>query len=273
MLTYNKLMSYGIHANDGDIGRIKDIYFDDVGWCCRYLVVDTNRWLPGRKILLSPEDLAASDTLNGYLPVALSKAEVESSPSIDDHIPVSRQHELQLSHYYGWDQYWVPPTPASDPFPVAPVSPGILNYEMSVGSRAPQSERPLTGDSHLRSCKELTKYRVLTADEQELYLIDFLFDPETWRLTNFIINIGGWLTSRSVILPPLFVEEIDNIKRTVEISLAATVLDQTPTFDQELFSEDYERRVVKHYFDNMGDAAATQRRKHQAPHEEATSYY
>jgi len=38
-----------LHAADGDIGRVHDLYFDDRRWTVRYLVVDTRHWLPGRR--------------------------------------------------------------------------------------------------------------------------------------------------------------------------------------------------------------------------------
>jgi hypothetical protein len=41
-------------ASDGDIGHVKDFYFDDQNWAVRYLVADTGSWLPGRQVLLSP---------------------------------------------------------------------------------------------------------------------------------------------------------------------------------------------------------------------------
>ena len=39
-------------ALDGDIGHLKDFYFDDESWAIRYLVADTGSWLTGRLVLL-----------------------------------------------------------------------------------------------------------------------------------------------------------------------------------------------------------------------------
>ena len=50
-----KLIGCKIGANDGDIGHVKDFYFDDHSWNVRYLVADTENWLPNRKrVLLAP---------------------------------------------------------------------------------------------------------------------------------------------------------------------------------------------------------------------------
>ena len=34
-----------VTATDGDIGTVKEVFFDDRNWAIRYLVVDTGSWL------------------------------------------------------------------------------------------------------------------------------------------------------------------------------------------------------------------------------------
>ena len=41
--------------------------------------------------------------------VALTKKQVENSPDIDTHQPVSRQHEAAYLGYYGYPNYWEGP--------------------------------------------------------------------------------------------------------------------------------------------------------------------
>ncbi len=48
----NELHGLTIGASDGDIGEVKDVYFDDKCWVIRYLVTDTGGWLSGRKVLI-----------------------------------------------------------------------------------------------------------------------------------------------------------------------------------------------------------------------------
>ena len=50
-------------ALEGDVGRITDVYFDEVRWEIRYLVVETG-WASGRRVLVSraeAADVAAAD--------------------------------------------------------------------------------------------------------------------------------------------------------------------------------------------------------------------
>ena len=54
---FTALRDATIGATDGDIGTVEDVYFDDLSWTVRYLVVDTGTWLSDRKVLLSPASL------------------------------------------------------------------------------------------------------------------------------------------------------------------------------------------------------------------------
>ncbi len=100
------LQGYAVAAKGEPVGRIHDFYFDDAEWIVRYVVVDTGHWLPGRRVLLSPEALAKPQWPQRRIPTDLTKSQIESSPPIDEHRPVSRQHEADLRDHYGWQPYW-----------------------------------------------------------------------------------------------------------------------------------------------------------------------
>src|SRR5665213_1449900 len=60
-------------ASDGEIGHVKDFYFDDQNWAIRYLAVDTGSWLSGRQVLLSPHSLGRLDQGEKILRVNLTR--------------------------------------------------------------------------------------------------------------------------------------------------------------------------------------------------------
>src|SRR5271154_1097351 len=95
-----------IHATDGELGTVDQFYFDDESWAIRYLTVETGGWLGGRSVLISPISVLRTDWPPKQLDVALTKKQVENSPGIDTHQPVSRQHEAEFSAYYGYNAYW-----------------------------------------------------------------------------------------------------------------------------------------------------------------------
>ena len=107
MLTNAKhLKGFVIRATDGEIGTVDQFYFDDETWAIRYLIVETGGWLAGRRILISPFSVVDADWRVGRLDVALTKKQVEGSPNIDTHRPVSRQHEAAYLGYFGYPNYW-----------------------------------------------------------------------------------------------------------------------------------------------------------------------
>ena len=100
------LKGFAIRATDGELGTVDQFYFDDETWAIRYLTVDTGGWLGGRQVLISPFSVVHTDWQAKRLDVALTKKQVENSPDIDTHQPVSRQHEAAYLGYYGYPYYW-----------------------------------------------------------------------------------------------------------------------------------------------------------------------
>ena len=49
------LSGYDIQASDGEIGHVEDFIIDDETWAIRYLVIDTQNWLPAEKEPLSQD--------------------------------------------------------------------------------------------------------------------------------------------------------------------------------------------------------------------------
>ena len=72
-------------ASDGEIGHVKDFYFDDQNWAVRYVVADTGSWLPGRQVLLSPHAFGRLRQAEKVLRVNLTRKQIEDSPSIESH--------------------------------------------------------------------------------------------------------------------------------------------------------------------------------------------
>jgi sporulation protein YlmC with PRC-barrel domain len=49
-----KVMNSLVQAPDGDIGRVRDFLVDEATWAIRYLVVDTEDWWAGHRVLVDP---------------------------------------------------------------------------------------------------------------------------------------------------------------------------------------------------------------------------
>src|SRR5271156_3109704 len=102
----SSIKGYAIEATDGRLGTVSDFLFDDASWLVRWLVVDTGKWLSGRKVLLPPLVLGHLDPMRQEFSVKLTMQQVKDSPDIDTKQSVSRQMETNIYDYYGWSPYW-----------------------------------------------------------------------------------------------------------------------------------------------------------------------
>jgi hypothetical protein len=74
-----------IHAEDGAVGSVDDLYFDAEGWDVRYLVVNTRRWIPGGKYLVSPIAIDRDQPFErGDIRVELTREQISRCPTVAD---------------------------------------------------------------------------------------------------------------------------------------------------------------------------------------------
>lgn len=102
----NEIRGYTLAATDGDLGRSSDFLFDDRMWVVRYMVADTRKWLPGRKVLVGPDWVSDLRWTRRRLRVDLTREGVESSPEFDPQAPINREYEERLYDFYGRPRYW-----------------------------------------------------------------------------------------------------------------------------------------------------------------------
>jgi hypothetical protein len=95
-----------LEAEDGVIGRCKDFLFDDQLWTIRYMVADTGKWLPGRKVLVAPNWIQKVDWAAEKAVVDLTRDAVKNSPEYDASAPPERDYETRLFDFYGLPKYW-----------------------------------------------------------------------------------------------------------------------------------------------------------------------
>jgi hypothetical protein len=210
-----------LHAVDGEIGFVYDFYFDDIHWTVRYVVVDTGPWLFDRLVLISPVALEKPVLADGHLSVALTRQQVEDSPSVDAHRPVSRQLEGEVVRHFGWPTYWT----------AAPVeAPGPLDVEPESGTPFVQE----SGDPHLRSLAEVQKYRVRATDGDAGHIVDVIIDDEEWNIRHLVMDTGRWLPGRKVLISPDWTAGIDWAHSVVSMSHSRDEIRHRPPYDPSL---------------------------------------
>lgn len=77
-----------IGATDGDIGQVRDLYFDDHAWAARYLMVNTSNWWLGQEVLIARQSVGGVHW---------------SDETVTD---LDRRRESGLYTHYGRPSYW-----------------------------------------------------------------------------------------------------------------------------------------------------------------------
>ena len=215
-------------ACDGELGHVKDFYFDDQSWAVRYVVADTGNWLPGRQVLLSPHAFGGLPPDGKSLRVNLLRQQIADSPSIETHKPVSRQYEEAYHRYYGWPYYWEGDGlwGGMRGFPVLAVPPGFSPD----AAAAPVVLPPGRADAHLRSAQAVNGYHLQATDGIVGHVCDFLMDDQSWAIGELVIKVGHRFTGREVRIPTGKVSRISYEESKVYVNLTTGAVEHSAPY-------------------------------------------
>jgi len=221
-MLHNTKQLYGdkIAALDGDIGHVKNFYFDDKTWVIRYLVADTGDWLAGRLVLLSPHAFTTRDQVEKTLHVKLRRKQIEESPSIELNRPVSRQYEIDYYKYYGWPAYWN----GSGLWGVGGLPVLMPPLRENSESKLQHHHRD---DKHLRSCRAVTGYSIHTTDGDIGEVSGFLIDNKSWAIPELIVETGHWYAHKQIQIPTDRITQINYEGSAVHVNLSKADIQHT----------------------------------------------
>ena len=222
-LELTNLLGTKIIAVDGEVGRIEDFYFDDQSWIIRFIVVDTGGWLEGREVVLSPKHITAYNRKEEAIETSLTRQQVESSPSFNAHMPISRQYEEDYYQYYNLQPYWH----GTQFWGIAPYPSPVQHPEVAVKHSATiSSSAPIRHpeESHLRSIRELVDYEVTAQGQTVGSVADFLVQEHNWQIDQCLIKTGNILERQFLRVLRSEVKGIDYLGSTVELGVERSQL-------------------------------------------------
>ncbi|HTH50056.1 MAG TPA: PRC-barrel domain-containing protein [Candidatus Limnocylindria bacterium] len=238
LIKASTLKGYKLHCLDGELGAVREFYFDDQHWTIRYLVANTGSWLTGRQVLISPYALVAVLKADEQIAVNLTKKQIEESPLLNSDQPVSKQFEESYYGYYGWPMYW------GGPF-VWGASPSLVrNPEMwpegNQGGKA--------WDPHLRSTHAVHGYHIQALDGELGHVEDFIIEDETWSIRYLVVATRNWWPGKKVLISPDWIERVSWTDQKVFANLSREAIRHSPEYTADsLITREYETGLFGHY--------------------------
>lgn len=236
LMRLDRFLGYKIRAADGDVGKVKTVYFDDQNWVVRYLVADTGGWLSENLVLLHPACLAKPNRKNKVLPVTITRKQIEESPGVVTSQPVSKQKLAEIHTYYDWPLFWAGGLMA------------LANSPALETIADAQNEASEDGDPHLRSANEVKRYGVRATDGDLGSVYDFVVDMKNWNIRYVVVDTGSWLPGKKVLVSPHWINEVIWEDAVVCTSLGKQGVENSPEYDPSFpLADDYERKLYQHY--------------------------
>jgi hypothetical protein len=226
----NQTTRFAVAATAGDIGSVDAFYFDDEQWAIRYVVVDTGKWLPRRRVLISPISIARAEWGERRLVLSLTRDQVRNAPDIDSHKPVSRQHEAAYFNYYGYPYYWAGGGLwGGYATPMMPTAQELAQAERRAAEEQEMARR--RGDAHLRSTEHVAGYSIAATDGHLGHVEDFLFEDTNWAIRYLVVDTKNWWFGKHVIVAPEWITEISWATRSVKVNVSRQTIKAAPEYD------------------------------------------
>jgi hypothetical protein len=179
--------------------------------------------------------------------VLQTRQQIEDSPSVLEHEPVSRQKEEELAKHYRWPIYWGE-SELLGLDPVVPTPPFNAESDSSESTNTAESASSRPIDSDLRSAEAIIGYQVEATDSGIGRIKDFIIDDESWTIRYLVIDTHPWLPFGSVLVSPDWTMEIDWEQKRVRVDLTGEQVKDSPEFNPyEPVNREYEECLYNYY--------------------------
>ncbi len=221
-----QLLDTTIIAQDGEIGQVDDVLFDGRDWMCRYMIINGNDLLKDKKAVIHTQTVEEDDWEKDKLKVSMKLKDIKNGPSVESRQFVSREHEIELSNYYGWKPYW------------------------ENGNRSSQKDTVEHDGSSLRSLRELIGYAVEAEDGAVGHIEDLIAEEKSWDIRYAVVNLRDISNGHKIILSVAWIKEINWDESTVVYMLSKDTIKSGPKYNHDReSSEKYEKILLEHFSD------------------------
>jgi hypothetical protein len=100
----------------------------------------------------------------------------------------------------------------------------------------------------LNSIKKLEGYRILAGNAEVGTVAEAYFDDVQWVVRYLVVDTGGWLSGRTVLISPYAVKFIEQQSHAIAVNLTREQVEHSPGIDtQKPVSRQYEAEYYRYY--------------------------
>jgi uncharacterized protein YrrD len=92
---------------------------------------------------------------------------------------------------------------------------------------------PKEDEGMLRSIHEMQGYTIQATDGEIGKVVEFLFDDEHWVVRYMVVDTGGWLSGRRVLISPIAIQAARWDQQTIDVDLARQQVEQNPGIETD----------------------------------------
>ena len=227
LLSLKELAGFSIQAQDGEIGKVNDFYFDDQEWVVRHLIDKTGFGLLGRQTLIAPDVIEMIDLDEKRLTISLIREQVENSPSRDEAKPLARDiakkvaddnlFRRQVSGDQSGDETSFAIELSAQP-KIIPIKREMRQHLVSDGP-------------NLHSSNDVMGYQISTNNGQLGHIVDMIIDDETWAIQYLVVGSKKELDNKRILIAPEHIDWISWKQKSVSVSLDKEKIQECPNFN------------------------------------------
>lgn len=233
-----ELLEYKLVTTDEFDIDVKNFLFDEYVWGVRFIQVDLGNIFNENKVLVGRDSLKKPEWNSFKLPLKITKTEIENSPILKDHLPVSRKYEEEVNKYYNIFNYWeLAPTAIVSAYPPRPIKVPKKNVD----------EAKL--NTYLRSFNEILGYNIKAIDGEIGCIDDLVIDDQDWQIIYAAIDTRKLIPwSKRVIIPISVMKEISYERKEISVNYKVQTIKNSPVYKGEANLDiDFEKELYNFY--------------------------
>jgi len=164
-----RLFGSRVWTQNGPVGTIKDILFNDKDWTIEHVVIGKYQWLPFGKVLVKPTAVTCPYG-QGKVVTGMTRGDLRKCPLANTHLPLTQRKKSEEKNKR--------------------VSSNKTPVEKSAKTQKRSTVLARKKDLHLRSMKEVAGYEIQATDGSIGIVNDFMLNSGNWHTSAIVVKHG-----------------------------------------------------------------------------------